>query len=166
MGKCERILQPGICLEVVEIIEIAELVALMHHAVGIVQIILQQVGRKGDLTVAERVDVDPELTTEQVADSLVVYAACIVQTYTCLQCEHRGQLSVQIGVEHRVELIGMTVLKDIARAFLLSFGQCLVLNIVQVVDVVKVIPVDLTERRIVLPQIGVEIILLLIVLEV
>ncbi len=72
VGQIDHVLDPGIGLDGVDIVVISELVAFVDLAVGIVEIVLEQLGREGDVAVGEGVDVEPELAAHEVAHGLVV----------------------------------------------------------------------------------------------
>ena len=57
-----------------------------------------------------------------------------------------------------------TVLHDIRRTLLLVFGQRLIHGVVDIVHLIKLIPLDLTERLIVLPEFGIVLVSLGVVL--
>ncbi len=113
MRQIDYVLQPCFGTEGMDIVVIAELVALAHAAVGIVEVVLQVLGRYGNLTVGERVDVEPELAAEQVAHGLVVRTACVVEANACLQRHHIVYALIDVGVQHQVDLMVDAVLHNV-----------------------------------------------------
>ena len=62
---------------------------------------------------------------------------------------------VDCRTDDEIDLVGVLHLLDVGRALLLSFGERLVLPVVQIVGLIKAIPVELTEILVVLPEVGV-----------
>ena len=75
---------------------VAEYIAVLYLAVGVVEVVLQNVGIVRIVTFAELVDVEPEFSAEQVAYCLVVMCACHIGGDTCLEVH----VAVQTVVEH------------------------------------------------------------------
>ena len=81
-----------------------------------------------------------------------------------MQLEVVVESMVDEGVEHGVELLVYAVFHDIGRAFVVGFVFAFVLDVVEFIDGVEVLPVDLAEARIVFPQVCVVVGFLLVVI--
>ena len=84
-GEVDNILKPSLGTPCVDVVVVAEAVALAHVAVGVVEVVLQVVGFNRDFAVAEGVDIEPEFAAEQVANGLVVRALGVVERNTALK---------------------------------------------------------------------------------
>lgn len=143
------VLQPAFGFDIVEVVVVTEAVALGDAAVRVVEVVLEVERGDGDIAVAEGVDVKPVFAAEEVAYCFVVGGFGVVERQTGLQLEVVVESMVDEGVEHGVELLVYAVFHDIGRAFVVGFVFAFVLDVVELIDGVEVLPVDLAEARIV-----------------
>ena len=158
------VLQPAFGFDIVEVVVVTEAVALGDAAVGVVEVVLEVERGDGDIAVAEGVDVKPVFGAEEVAYCFIVGGLGVVERQTGLQLEVVVETVVDEGIEHSVELLVHTIFQDVGRSFVVGFILAFVLDVVELIDGVEVLPVDLAEARIVFPQVGVIVGFLLVVI--
>ena len=153
--KSDLILDPGIGVESVDVVVVAEFVAFvdtMVIRVGIIEVVDKVVGSEGDVAVGERVDIDPEFTAEQVAYSLVVGRRRVLHRRSSL----KGHEVVEAGIYKRIDFkiaCGVdTVFKDVTCSFFVTVGTEAVSVVGKFVDMIEVVPVDLRETLVIVPK--------------
>ena len=141
MAGHDLVLQPGAGGDVAHVVVIAELVTLLHLAVGVVEVVLHYVDVAAEVAFGEVVDIAPELGSEQVAHRLEIAGVGIVDVDSSLQGHDVAQTVVKVGIEHVGVEVGVAVLEDVSGA---SFVLRIHVGIeVAVVGVVEGVPVDL-----------------------
>ena len=101
-------MQPALHLEGVDVVVIADALTFEGAAVGVVEVVLHDV-RVGlgvvDVAVGETVDIEPELTAEQVAHRGVVAGLGVVEVDSRLQGHVVVETLVEGGSGNEVKLV-------------------------------------------------------------
>ena len=152
VSEVDDVLEPSLSDERVDIVVVTETVAFVDFTVGIVKVVLEHVGIVGEVAFGVLVGIHPIATAEEVTHCFVVRSTRPVHADTCLESHVVVKTMVERRVEDEVLHIAVTVFEDVARAaifrtHLFAFEQS------KRVDVVETIPIELTLRNVVFPQV-------------
>ncbi len=86
MRGLDLVLQPGIGRQIADIVVITYHIAFLGTMVGIEQVVLEFGIVRSEVTLVERVYIQPELSAQQVIHGLIEMRLAIVERYAALQC--------------------------------------------------------------------------------
>ena len=94
VAQVDDVLYPCVHAVGVHVVVITEAVAFCHLAAGVVEVVLEEFGILGIVSLRELVDVGPVGATKKVLDGLVVRSLGVVGTNACLKLDLVGELGV------------------------------------------------------------------------
>ena len=162
VARVDLILEPCLCSDCTDVVVIAELIPFAHFAVGIIEVVLQYFRISGEVALREVVDIAPEFSAEEVADSLEVMTVGIIEAQASLKRHYIVDTVVNVRIEHPRSEVAVAVLENVT-ALADHLGIAVEIRAVELIGPVDCVPVDLTQTFIVLPEIAIVEIIVLIV---